>query len=449
MKWSDLCAWLGATPPSHEIPVKGISTDTRSLQAGDVFVALSMGTRDGHSFLPTAIEKGAVGAIVSHPFQDLPIPTIRVPNTLTAYGQIAAQHRHEWLGKVIGITGSVGKTSTKHFLAALLSSYQPTLATEKNYNNEIGVPKTLLRLKDEAFAVVEMGAVRRGDIAYLADLARPDVAIITKCAPAHLSTFHDIQTIVEEKGELFAHLAPNGHAVMGDTHPYVNSLKARLKGQPVITYGGTTSDVRAENVQIAFSGTCFDFYSPWGSAQCEWKIPGLPMLENVLGAMTAALLVGMPFELVVQEVAKLSQHQGRLRALKRPNGATVIDDAYNANPTSVCAAIDVLGLADSPKILVLGDMMGLGETSRSYHVSIGEHAKSKEIDHLLAIGSETKATCEAFGDGAQHFVDKTSLVKALEPLLVPTATALVKGSLASNMAEVLTHLFDEGVVSYS
>jgi UDP-N-acetylmuramyl pentapeptide synthase len=284
MNWRSLCAVLNH-PCEEETPIRGVSTDTRTLQPGDVFVALTGDRFDGARFLDDAARAGAVGCVISDRVDySGPMSVIRVPDTQRAYADIARAHRRAWGKTVIGITGSVGKTTMRHFVGQLLAPSVAIHQTHHNNNNAIGVPKTLLGItEDRDVAVVEMGARHLNDIAVLADIAEPTIGILTRCAPCHLETFGSLENILREKSALLAALPREvGWPIIDGHQPDLTPMKRALKGQKTLFYGTHWADIRAESIRLGPDGSAFEAVTPWGRASCQLPIPGAHMIDTRL-----------------------------------------------------------------------------------------------------------------------------------------------------------------------
>lgn len=420
-----------------------VSTDTRQLQAGDLFVALCGENFDGHAFLGQAEDAGAVAAVVSEPVQT-ELATVCVRDTRLALGQIAAVNRSRFSGPVVAITGSCGKTTCKEMVAAILSCRGNVLATQGNFNNEIGVPLTLLSIGNEHdFAVIEMGAAKAGDIAYLSDFVAPDVAMVTNVSAAHLKGFGSIDTIAVTKGEIYGGLPADGVAVINHDDGFAALWREAVRPRRITTFSlnDSSADFHATNVNRDVDGVRFAMVTPGGDTDISIALPGDHNVSNALAAAAMAMTAGASISDVREGLANVEAVTGRMRRQAGVSGATVIDDTYNANPASVKAAIDVLAQAAGKKVLVLGDMAELGENAEQYHRDVGEYAIGK-IDSFFSAGELSALAAQAFGEAATSFTDKAAMTAKLRSIITQDYTVLIKGSRSSHMEEVVAALTD-------
>jgi UDP-N-acetylmuramoyl-tripeptide--D-alanyl-D-alanine ligase len=446
MRLSELAGPLAAELVGADCEFTGVSTDSRELQSGDLFVALRGEHFDGHEYLSQAQQGGACAALVSQRV-DAALPLLRVADTQDALGRLGAYNRDLFDGPLVAITGSAGKTTAKNLVASVLSCRGRTLATEGNFNNEIGVPLTLLRLAPGCqFAVVEMGAARMGDIAWLCQLGRPSVALLLNAMPAHLEGFGSVERIAEAKGEIFDALGPDDFAVINADQQWAARWRERAGEATVLDFGlraaaaVTASEIRTTGVQ----GVSFTAHTPAGDTPVRLALPGK---HNVATAL-AAIAVGLACELSIAEIrAGLEAARpvpGRLVTTAAPGGATVVDDCYNANPGSVRAAIDLLAGCGGRRTLMLGAMRELGTDSEILHREIGVYAREAGIDGLWGIGEELRPTVDAFGAGGRFFADREAAVTALPGAFASEDTVLVKGSRGAAMEVLLQALLQPG-----
>ena len=469
------------------ISVDNLVTDSRALKHQEkqkeksakqqtAFLALKGPNFDGHRFAKQVVNKGCQLLIVDHQIADIgnnKVAQVVVDDTRIALGKIAAYVKQQVAPKTIGITGSSGKTTVKEMLAAILSRLGKVLATNGNFNNDIGVPLTLLRLEqDHDFAVIEMGANHMGEIAYTTELVKPDVAMINNIAAAHLEGFGDLCGVARAKGEIFAGLSAGGVALYNKDTKYTNKWQWRLTGKKVRTFsclsaksadGLINADCYSSNVVLDDNG-CASFDLQCSLGQCEIKlvVPGKHNVCNAVAAATAAIECGATLKDIKLGLAQMASVQGRLNihhltATKVSNKINLIDDSYNANVESIKAAIILLANYSGQKILVLGDMAELGSDARSYHQEVGEYAKEQGINVLLTLGVLSQHTSDAFARKnkalSEHFVDKQSLNDCLFNLLVNESNisekntelefttqkinVLVKGSRSAHMEYVV------------
>ncbi len=444
---AQLAARFGWQLHGESAKFDGVATDTRALQAGQLFVALSGENFDGHDYVVAALESGAAGALVSRDVGGAG-PLLQAPDTLQALGQLAALHRASFRGKLFAITGSAGKTTTKEMLAAILRQSAPVLATSGNLNNEIGVPLTLLRLTHEyRYAVVEMGAAKPGDIRYLVDIADPDISILTNARAAHLEGFGSLDQVASTKGEIFVN-KPGRLAVINLDEPY-SELWVQLAGNATVIGHSANGDlgaaVRAVEIELSATGSRFQLQADGESCSIELPLPGRHSIANAVAAAAAALAAGLGLHDVATGLAEFSGVAGRMQFRRSANGLLVIDDSYNANPDAVQSAIDVLAMQPGTKFLLLGDMAELGEDSLSYHSRAGRYAREQGIDVLLGVGPLAAHAAEAFGNGARSFADQQQLAKWLSQQSLSACDAcLVKGSRSAHMEHVVELLLAGG-----
>ncbi len=374
-----------------EVPVMSASIDSRTLEPGGLFVAVA-DQRDGHDFVDDAARAGAAAALVSREGRDAPLPLVVVSDTVSALGRLGNHARHQLspAAAVIGITGSTGKTSTKDLTAAALSD-RSVVASEASFNNELGVPLTLLAADPDTDAlVVEMGARGIGDIKALAEIVRPQVGIVTMIGAAHTERFGSEAEIVEAKGELLEALPSDGHGVVGIDHAWAEPLLARSSA-PTVTVGrDPAADVRVSAVAVdGHLRPRFRLETPWGSARPRLEVRGAHQAVNGGLAVAAAVIVGAEFDDAVAGIEQARSSAWRLEVDVTPAGVIVLNDAYNANPDSMSAALDALTNVDvrGARWAVLGEMAELGDRAEAEHASIGRLAAEREIDVVVAVGS--------------------------------------------------------------
>ncbi|MGA0586799.1 UDP-N-acetylmuramoyl-tripeptide--D-alanyl-D-alanine ligase [Dyella sp. KRB-257] len=443
MSLNTIALWTHATRIGDDVAVQGVAIDTRRLKAGDLFVALPGERVDGHDYVAEAIARGAVAAMVTRRL-DLAVPQLLVNDAAAALGDLASAVRAQRDVRVVGITGSNGKTTVKTLTASILARHGRTHVNAGNYNNELGLPLTLLAMPQDAqFAVLEMGAGKPGDIAYLAGIARPDVGVITCIAPAHLERMGSIEGVAETKGALYQALPADGVAIINADDAFAPFFAGLAGSRRVLRYAlEQPAEVTADILEQRVDGSRFVLRTPQGDAAIALPLAGRHNVANALAATAIALALEVPLATVVAGLEQADGVAGRLQVEPMPAGWTLIDDSYNANPGSVTAAIDTLALASGERVLVLvlGDMAELGANARALHAGIGAHAKARGIDRLLAVGPLSAAAVEAFGEGAAHFDGKEALVAALQPLLHDGVTCLVKGSRSAGMDQVVSAL---------
>ncbi|HRJ51663.1 MAG TPA: UDP-N-acetylmuramoyl-tripeptide--D-alanyl-D-alanine ligase [Candidatus Thiothrix moscowensis] len=423
------------TERSRSIAIERLERDSRAVQAGDLFLALKGERFDAHDFVPQVVGK-ASAALVAKPL-DADIPQVVVDDVRLALGRLAAAWRKQFHQPVVGLTGSNGKTTVKEMLTAILSLQGDTLATLGNLNNDIGMPLTLLRLRPEQrFAVIEMGMNHFGEIDYLTRIARPDIAIINNAGAAHLEGVGDLAGVARAKGEIFNGLSEQGIAVLNADDAYVDYWRGLNTGRRVITFGmANPADVRGSIVDsqlhIAANGQAVAVSLP---------LLGRHNQMNALAAAAAVLALGVSLETVQRGLESLQPVKGRLNPKPGKHGVMVIDDTYNANPTSTAAAVAVLAGLSGRKIMVLGDMGELGNTGEQLHAAIGQQAAAAGIDGLYTLGRLSANASQTFGKPDYAFTDLDTLLAALEQDLQPGTNVLVKGSRSARMERVVDAL---------
>ncbi|MGK2915234.1 MAG: UDP-N-acetylmuramoyl-tripeptide--D-alanyl-D-alanine ligase, partial [Porticoccaceae bacterium] len=431
---------------------RSVSTDTRSLQAGDLFVALRGERFDAHRFLASAARQ-ACGLVVERPDKNLVIPQWVVPDTTLALGQLAALARDQFTGTLVAITGSSGKTGVKNMVAAILRHSGPVLATRGNLNNHIGVPLTLFELAAEhRFAVIEMGASGPGEIAYLCRIARPSVAMINNVLPAHVEGFGSIAGVAAAKGEIYRGLSAAGVAVLNLDEPWGAEWRQNLPCVNTLTFSaaGRTADFTARDVVLDSEGRAsFTLSTPQGEISVQLRVAGRHNLGNALAAAACAAAAGAGLGHIAAGLAAVTPAAGRMEFKHGRGGSRIIDDSYNANPGSVKAAIDSLAGFAGRRLLVLGDMAELGILAKSLHREIGRHAAEQKIDQLWAVGPLSACAVDTFGVQGRHFADKRSLTTALVSLLAEkdgaeAVTVLVKGSRSAGMEDIVNAITTTG-----
>ncbi|MEO6925823.1 MAG: UDP-N-acetylmuramoyl-tripeptide--D-alanyl-D-alanine ligase [Rhodanobacter sp.] len=428
---------LGADAALDQAEITGVAIDTRKLQPGNLFVALVGEHVDGHDYLKEAVARGAIAALVTRRV-DSALPQLLVDDAALALGDFASALRAQRDVRVVGITGSNGKTTVKTLVASILSRHGRTHVSAGNHNNELGLPLSLLQMPPDAeYAVLEMGAGKPGDIAYLAAITRPDIGLVTLIAPAHLERMGSIEGVAETKGALYQALPADGTAVINADDAFASFFGGLAGARKVLRFGlDHPADVSAEIAEQRLDGSRFMLSTPRGDAEVNLPLPGRHNVANALAATAVALALEVPLDTIVAGLEHVTGVAGRLRRKVCVGGWTVIDDSYNANPGSMAAAIDTLLLADGERWLVLGDMAELGPDARALHARVGERAREGGIDRLFAVGPLGVATVAAFGTGGEHFDDKPALIAALRASLHPGVTCLVKGSRSAGMEQV-------------
>ncbi len=429
--------------------ISGVSIDTRTLSPGDIFVAIQGAHFNGHDFIGAAIEKGAAMIISSQPsneFNSASCPILIVNDTIKALGELAYFHRMKFDMPIIAITGSNGKTTVKTMVGAIFSQHGLALVTQGNFNNEIGLPLTLLQLKqDHEVAILEMGARHAGDIEYLCKLAKPTITLVNNVMPAHLECFGSLEGVAKAKGEIYEALSKEGFAILNSDSIGCAYFKTITAKKNLISFGlnlANKPEVTAKNIEHLESGIRFILVTPVGEVAIVCPAAGQHNVLNALAASSIALAAGIGLKDIAKGLAQFSNVGGRLQQKKTLAGTALIDDTYNANPGSFEAAIEVLATALGSKILVMGEMAELGEAAKVLHEHIGQYAKNKGIDRLFAVGQLCEYAVKGFGSGAQLYKDKSMLIKALKAVLDHNTTCLVKGSRSAKMETVVQSLLN-------
>jgi UDP-N-acetylmuramoyl-tripeptide--D-alanyl-D-alanine ligase len=442
MSLAELQAPLAAQLHGADREFLGVATDSRSLQEGDLFVALSGENFDGHDYVAGLEGSGAAAVLVSSSVAGS-LPQLQVADTQQALGLLGGYNRQLYTGPLVAITGSSGKTTVKNMVHAVLSRRGETLATEGNFNNEIGVPLTLLRLQPSVeFAVVEMGAARAGDIAWLCELGRPTVALLLNAMPAHLEGFGSVEGVAAAKGEIFDRLGEGDCAVINADQAWAPQWRKRAGAATVLDFAvEQPAAITAKDIQTkGLEGVGFTVSTPAGEIAVRLALPGVHNVANALAAVAVGLACNLSLTEIRDGLESLQPVDGRLRALRSPRGFTVIDDCYNANPGSVRAAIDLLATCPGRRTLVLGAMRELGADSAALHREMGEQARAAGIDRLWGVGPELEVCVDAFGEGGSFFPDRDAALSSLQQQFEPDDTVLVKGSRSAGMELILQAL---------
>ncbi len=441
MRLHEVAQALGATAAGPDIEFTAVSTDTRRLPKGALFVALRGPRYDGHVFAAQALEEGAAAVMVQADAGLDLAPALVVPDTRLALGRLAAWHRGRQAAKLVAVTGSNGKTTVKEMTAAILraeAGEAAVLATEGNLNNDIGVPLMLLRLTPaHRYAVIEMGMNHPGELTYLTGLARPDAALVNNAQRAHLEGLASVEAVARAKGEIFGGLREGGVALVNADDPHAGLWREMNRGRRIVGFGlAQDAEVRVEHRALEY-GAELVLHTPAGRIETRLHAPGLHNVRNAAAAAAAALALGATPGAVARGLAAYAGVKGRLERHACILGAQLIDDTYNANPDSVAAAIQVLAAQQGQRLLVLGDMGELGPGAEAMHREIGEKARAAGIDRLLALGELSVHAVRGFGAGGMHFERIEELLAEVENALAPGVTVLVKGSRFMQMERVV------------
>ncbi|WP_460121350.1 UDP-N-acetylmuramoyl-tripeptide--D-alanyl-D-alanine ligase [Pseudomonas sp. H3_G09] len=440
---SELINALDARLIGDDASFNGVSIDSRAIQPGQLFIALTGPRFDGHDYLNDVAGKGAVAALVEREVADSALPQLLVKDTRQALGQLGALNRAAFTQPVAAVTGSSGKTTVKEMLASILRTRGPVLATRGNLNNDLGVPLTLIELAPEhTSAVIELGASRLGEIAYTVGLTKPHVAILNNAGTAHVGEFGGPEKIVEAKGEIIEGLAADGIAVLNLDDKAFGIWKTRAAGRQVLTFALSNSEANFHASDLATDARgcpAFNLHTPEGSERVQLNLLGTHNVANALAAAAAAHALGVSLFGIATGLGAVQPVKGRTVAQLAKNGMRVIDDTYNANPTSMCAAVDILAGFSGRTVLVLGDIGELGDWAEQGHRDVGEYARGK-VSALYAVGPNMVHAVNAFGEQAQHFGTQAELIQALAAEQDTNTTILIKGSRSAAMENIVAAL---------
>lgn len=443
---SDVAVALQAQLVGDDVVFHSVSTDSRHIQAGDLFIALQGPNFDGHKFADEVIQKGACALVVTRHL-DVPVPQLIVADTRIALGQLGALVKSRIPVKTVAVTGSAGKTTVKEMIASILSLKGAVLATAGNFNNDIGVPLTLLRLEPQhQYAVMELGANHLGEIAYTTALVKPDVALITNVAAAHLEGFGDLFGVARAKGEIYNGLPAAGTAIVPMDSEFHDYWLQRLQSLHVQTFSQQqAADYSAEDIQLDMEGCAgFLMQTPYGAIAIQLRIPGRHNVSNALAAAAATLAMGATLAEVQEGLGAMKPVKGRINVYQPKALVRIIDDTYNANVESCKAAIDLLASYQGQRLLVLGDMGELGPDARVYHEEVGIYARQVGLDGLFTLGVLSQNASDQFHQQAAHFSSRPQLLNRLQPYLDggQEVTILVKGSRSAKMELVVHDLLE-------
>lgn len=446
MKLSEVQSCLeAAILQGHDVTFKGISIDSRRIQPGELFIALKGDNFDGHDFIEQAITKGAAAALVSRN-NSYNLPTLKVSDTRKALGNFATFWRQQFTLPLIALTGSCGKTTVKEMIRSILTNCGNVLASQGNFNNDIGMPLTLLKLNHEHnFAVIEMGANHPNEINYLTHMAKPQIAFINNIGPAHLEGFGNIEGVARAKFEIFNGLDSKGTALINADDQFADWIEKQLKGKNILRFGIQNKQVDTTAVQILEKedGNSFLLKTSHGEIEIRLPLLGQHNVLNALAAATATQAVGASLNAIKLGLEQMHAVKGRLVVRQGLKGSRILDDTYNANLSSMTAGLKVLAQSTGERILVMGDMGELGSFTEEHHREIGRLAKKLGIQHLLAYGKFTPLAIKEFGNKGQHFPTQTALGEAVRALLNPQVTILIKGSRSAKMENIVATLLEE------
>ena len=442
--WVDAAQLVG----DGHIDIMRVHTDTRSLKAGDLFVALQGDNFDAHDFLLQAKSQGAVAALAQHGLAQAGLPGVQVNDSRKALGQLAAGWRRQFDLPLIAVTGSNGKTTVTQMIESILRTFQPAqaFATEGNLNNDVGVPLTLLRLTaNHRIGVVELGMNHPGEIAYLARITRPTVALVNNAQREHLEFMGTVEAVAHENAAVIDALGPEGVAVFPADDDYSAVWMKKAGTRSLLTFALTgKADVTAD-AHWRGTGWQVTAKTPQGPLAFTLAVAGMHNVKNALAATACALAAGVPLECISSGLSGFEPVKGRSRTIQilfegRP--VTLIDDTYNANPDSMHAAIDVLATLPGPRLLVMGDMGEVGDQGPQFHAEAGRWAKAQGIDDLYTLGTQARLAGQSFGK-ERHFDDVEALKQAVLAQLPNVNSVLVKGSRFMKMERVVVSIQEQ------
>lgn len=438
---SELALWLGGRIHGGDALIAGVGNDTRLLRPGMLYVALRGEHLDGHAFLAQARQAGASAALVAQADAAIALPQLIVADPLLALAELARRYRSRMPARVVGITGSNGKTTVKTLTASILSRVGSCHANPGNRNNEIGLPLAVLDMQPaHAYAVFEMGAGKPGDIAYLAAIAQPHVGLVNNVAAAHLERMGSLDGVAETKGALYEALPADGVAIINADDTYADMFARKVSARRILRYRlDAEADVSAHVLSVG-EQCRFRLVAPCGEGEIVLPLPGRHNIANAVAAAAVACALDVPFDAIRDGLASTTGVAGRLRLMRQPAGYSLIDDTYNANPASVAAAIRTLVSLPGEPWLVLGDMAELGPEAEALHAQIGALARDADVRRLFTLGELSRAASTAFGSGARHFTQREELVAELRRVLEPGVVCLIKGSRSAGMERVLAAL---------
>lgn len=444
MRLAQIAPALSASLIHGDAEFSAVSIDSRTLNPGELFIAIKGAQFDGHRFIDQAESKGAAALLVSAETTSS-LAQLKVEDTRIALGLISALNRDAFPGQVLAVTGSAGKTTVKEMVAAILLQKGPVLATKGNLNNDIGAPLTLLSINAQHhYAVIELGASALGEIAYTAALTKPHVAILTNAAAAHIEGFGSLANVVTAKGEIFDGLDANGVGVINRDDPHADLWIARVGQRRYVTFSTSAqvgADYYADRIELLSDARCsFELVTPEGGVSVTLNHLGTRNVANAVAAAAGANALGATLAQIKAGLESVHPVAGRLRRLRGRGDAVLIDDSYNANPASVRAAIDVLAHCARQKVLVLGDMAELGTLAESAHSEVGTYAREAGVDQLLSVGPLSAVAANSFGGGGRSFASKKELTETLKKMINQNYAVLVKGSRSAGMEEVVAAL---------
>ena len=446
MRLSEVAQALGVQLRGADVAFDAVCTDSRTIRRGDLFIALKGERFDANAFVAQAASAGAAAAVVGRA-SDAAIPQLVVGDTLDALAKLGRHWRSRFELPLIALTGSNGKTTVKEMLASILRAQageDGVLATRGNLNNHIGVPLMLLELRERhRYAAIEMGMNHPGEIAQLAAIGRPTVALVNNAQREHMEFMSSIEAVAQENAAVFAALPADGTAVVNADDAQAGYFRAAAGTRRVVDFGIEQAAAVSGGYVLKDLSSEIKLRTPAGEASAMLAIPGLHNVRNALAACACAHAVGIAPAVMREGLNNFRPYNGRLQVKRATSGATVIDDSYNANPDSVRAAIDVLAKCPPPTVLVLGDMGEVGDHAEEFHREVGAYARSRNVSSLCAFGEKTRGAVAAFGAAASHAQSVEQLLERVKACATPQATLLVKGSRFMRMERVVQALTGE------
>ncbi len=441
MQLHQIATLLSARLVGKDVRIQGVTTDSRRVQAGQLFVALSGANFDGADFCQQAVSAGAIAVLVARPV-DVSVPQIICTHTEKALAALASAWLQQNPAKVIAITGSNGKTTVKNMLYSVLKRHAAVQATQGNFNNEIGLPLTVLSLKPETqFLILEMGAGQPGDIAYLCEIAPPDVALVNNISAAHVGRFGSLEAIARTKGEIYRHLKATGIAVINAEDNFKDNWQLPPGAIPV--FYGYRTDADYQLIQET-DGSAYVRTPKGENIPLRLPVSGEHNLMNATAVVAMADQLALPADLIQRGLTHFKPETGRLQPYKFKQGGVLIDDSYNANPASMQAALSVLSQLPKPQVFICGDMLELGDRAEQAHRALGQQAKDKGIDRLYALGEWSESVCGGFGvEDCQAYQDSQQLISELKDRLTGRESVLVKASRGLRLERVVEALLGE------
>ncbi len=429
LRLSELARVLGVAVHGTDAPITGLAIDSRAVTSGDLFVAIRGDRVDGNDFIEEAVARGAAAVVSSQTLSDA-IPHLTMNDSGAACAAFGRMARESFDGVVTGITGSAGKTTAKAFLTAICACTDRTVATDGNQNNELGVPLTLAKLLSAPkFGVVEMGAAQIGDIAYLKSMALPQIVVLLNALEAHVGRFGSFDNIVATKGEILDELSPSSVAVLNADQSNFALWSNRAQPARIISFGWTTAaDVRVVSERSnGFAGSQVELDLNGSRVSVRLFVPGKAGVTNALAAAAAAIGLGIGVDKIVEGLESVKPVAGRGNTVSLRDGVTLIDDSYNASPSSVIAALDVLSHSKTPRTAVLADMLELGDEAVSYHQQVGRYISKLGIERVITVGELSRYIGDHCSPQSIYFQDADALLRAC-PNFSKNETVLVKGS---------------------